>query len=651
VVGRRRLFIEPLKRAPRLSTYNGIGAAVHDEAEREPDGTYIKTHWFVVLFVPVFPLRSYLVLDGDKPGRSWRFVGQVPLSGVTFLWQRTLACAVACSVALSAVHAWDVSRHGTIYVVNGLPHEIHAAVVGAAGFDVAPNSLKSARLESGPQTLELSMNGHVIETGKLLVARGRDLVVWNVLNAALIYQEAVTYTAVDNRPEHPARPEFYCSSPAIELGAVDYAFTDPPRSVSMPKGSSRIVRRHLGIVRDPDASCVTYLQTRGKVQDAAALALGITRALGYELRSAQRATELLMMAGNEPAAVSCARSARDANPESIPHHRIYQVLRQQLDQLPELIAEYRDRVKAEPQSVDGQYLLATLLDDDEAAALIRAGLARAPRHPYLLRAQAAQDAKRGAFESAQAHMALLREVDEVLWVDAAEQAFYPWTAGGAIPAARQLIKALAGHAGTNRDARLGYVTQAVQLARFDPMEDPAPLLDSLVTERGNPAVSDQMQARLDGGLALSASELELVRDPAARSALEIALLARTHPLLALETLQTGDRGVIERLSSVEFMLLFGEAARLDPPHPALARLLDAMSADKRTAQALVRYIREGREFPELRRMRGELRAALDLARARRPELRDEQRAELLARVAAQDVLRGPVTAARDAWEL
>jgi hypothetical protein len=49
-----------------MSTFNGIGTRYYGQRTL-PDGTYITTKWFVIFFVPLFPLGSIRILDAGYP--------------------------------------------------------------------------------------------------------------------------------------------------------------------------------------------------------------------------------------------------------------------------------------------------------------------------------------------------------------------------------------------------------------------------------------------------------------------------------------------------------------------------------------------------------------------------------------------------------
>ena len=44
-------------------TFQGIGTRLYGQREFEADGSYITTKWFVFLYVPIIPLRSFRVID------------------------------------------------------------------------------------------------------------------------------------------------------------------------------------------------------------------------------------------------------------------------------------------------------------------------------------------------------------------------------------------------------------------------------------------------------------------------------------------------------------------------------------------------------------------------------------------------------------
>ena len=63
----------PLKNGqmPSLWTYNGIGLGFSGKRDRWDDGSYVTTHCFKLIFIPVFPIRAYRVADGEEDNQYY----------------------------------------------------------------------------------------------------------------------------------------------------------------------------------------------------------------------------------------------------------------------------------------------------------------------------------------------------------------------------------------------------------------------------------------------------------------------------------------------------------------------------------------------------------------------------------------------------
>ncbi|WP_153950322.1 hypothetical protein [Cupriavidus sp. U2] len=71
--------LEPIQSAPSLRTINGIGFSLYGNTDLiRSNGSYMATYYFVVLFVPLFPLARYRVIP--SPG-GYRFLGKGKLRG------------------------------------------------------------------------------------------------------------------------------------------------------------------------------------------------------------------------------------------------------------------------------------------------------------------------------------------------------------------------------------------------------------------------------------------------------------------------------------------------------------------------------------------------------------------------------------------
>jgi hypothetical protein len=89
--------LDPISSAPSLSSINGVGFALYGSTDRNPsNGSYIATYYFVVLFIPLFPLARYRVIP---TGGGYRFLGKGPLR--TFdKWHIAITLGLLCLIFL-----------------------------------------------------------------------------------------------------------------------------------------------------------------------------------------------------------------------------------------------------------------------------------------------------------------------------------------------------------------------------------------------------------------------------------------------------------------------------------------------------------------------------------------------------------------------
>jgi tetratricopeptide (TPR) repeat protein len=79
-----------IKRTPILHTINGFGFSVFGQRDWDAETkTYVKTHCFCALFIPVLALGAYRVVEASP--RSWYFIGKEPLSMFARSWNSILA--------------------------------------------------------------------------------------------------------------------------------------------------------------------------------------------------------------------------------------------------------------------------------------------------------------------------------------------------------------------------------------------------------------------------------------------------------------------------------------------------------------------------------------------------------------------------------
>lgn len=71
--------MKPIDSAPALYTLNGCGTTIYGSRDEDAaTGSHIATLYFVLLFIPIFPIASYRVIP--RGGNSWSFLGRVPFA-------------------------------------------------------------------------------------------------------------------------------------------------------------------------------------------------------------------------------------------------------------------------------------------------------------------------------------------------------------------------------------------------------------------------------------------------------------------------------------------------------------------------------------------------------------------------------------------
>ena len=113
----------PVQDNPGLTTINGIGGMVYGRTPFAGDPEwYLTTYYFVLLFIPVFPIRRYLVKDA--PGGGWYFRASAPLTKghkihiIVSMVLATLLLAYAVVVGGNSQRTpdnSDYSRYGSRY--------------------------------------------------------------------------------------------------------------------------------------------------------------------------------------------------------------------------------------------------------------------------------------------------------------------------------------------------------------------------------------------------------------------------------------------------------------------------------------------------------------------------------------------------------
>jgi hypothetical protein len=84
--------LQPIKSTPSLFTANGCGFAMSGSRDHDEEtGTYIKTHCFTLILIPLIALRAYRVADAEQ---GWYFLGREPISAFARVWNTLLVFSI-----------------------------------------------------------------------------------------------------------------------------------------------------------------------------------------------------------------------------------------------------------------------------------------------------------------------------------------------------------------------------------------------------------------------------------------------------------------------------------------------------------------------------------------------------------------------------
>ncbi len=58
-----------------MGSFNGIGTMFYGCSDVRPDGSYVATEWFAIVYLPVVPLRSLRILEIGRQRSAGNVVG------------------------------------------------------------------------------------------------------------------------------------------------------------------------------------------------------------------------------------------------------------------------------------------------------------------------------------------------------------------------------------------------------------------------------------------------------------------------------------------------------------------------------------------------------------------------------------------------
>lgn len=286
---------------------------------------------------------------------------------------------VAAALVLGiGVALWRYGRFNDVHVVNGFSVPLDVTIDGvSSGKTVNPNGHVVFRsVSAGTHVIEAKREGKSVETTLVFVKGGSHDLVYNIGGAAPVVWEKIAYT----KSSTPQQPQWtmYCGRRFIELDGVDYAFVEPPRTIST-KGGGTVYKTHLAVDEGGLKTCETWALDKGtpdmwadwqlleaKLDPKKALDAVYELVRQGEWREAQRLLE-----------------ARLEKEPSFELHRLYQSVLVSSGQREKAVAKYRRAPTDEKATEVDLFLAARPMPAKEKLAWLDQALQRFPESGWL----------------------------------------------------------------------------------------------------------------------------------------------------------------------------------------------------------------------------------------------------------------------------
>jgi molecular chaperone DnaK len=143
--------LSPISSAPSLYTLNGFGFTLYGNSDSDAETrSYVTTHYFVALFIPIFPIARYRVIH-EADGR-YRFLGKLPLRAAD-RWHLWLAIIAIIAVIVASNASSNTSSNS--YRTNSAPN-----------FSSAPSSSSTYSPVTSSRNSQLSNIKSQIDAGR-----------------------------------------------------------------------------------------------------------------------------------------------------------------------------------------------------------------------------------------------------------------------------------------------------------------------------------------------------------------------------------------------------------------------------------------------------------------------------------------------------
>ncbi|MFL5320142.1 MAG: tetratricopeptide repeat protein [Myxococcaceae bacterium] len=673
----RRLFVHG-SGAPSLFTLNGFGTKIYGKSDEGSDGTYVTTLFFTALFIPVIPIKQYLVRH--EGGNRYAFFGTVPSSPAIKAWQWVtlggpaalfvlvlLAGMVGAATGAGGSTGGGSSGSGsigsyfggqTVYLTNGLDVPLKVVLKDEKdpaknkSWKVESNSHTSADLPTGKVDLAITSVDDVELSHEEVTIPSGSFVAYNIYASAPVYAEGAIYTkyAPPKGQEEKEEYHYFTGQTLITYSGIEYPFSDPPKSVSMGEDSTKQTIWYTGIEKGGWLSTIFLLEKDKKSDEAEKLAEAVILAEPEDHVAQTFARYYVKKYKGTEGAAELGSKMVELWPNSLEAHRFYQDYAQLAGKESEMLAKYKDMYEKEKGPWTG-YLYARIAPAGEGAALLEELTQKYPKEAYLHRSYGWMLLNGGKYEDALSEMEESLRLDPEHHTDMLGYHAKALVALGKTDEAAKLIEEQEDgkKTPTFQNALLyGQIAKAAGGKLAHEGDYYLNLRANDTAKSIDPLADGVWYDMVVTGKAVTTKELDTIESPSKRDAIEVMNAAMKNPKEALQIARELPTDSLEQVDPGMLTMLALEFERTGDAKDA-DRIFKAMPELARHHEEMKAFVKTGKGSAELRDIDLEAQAAMKIVRARAMPKSDKKRIALINEAKSQDVMKGLITHAALAW--
>jgi hypothetical protein len=647
LISERRLFAKGYKNRPCLAGLKTLGFGFLGETEKDDDGSHIALHAVIVPFaIALIPLGSYLVKSTGP--RQWHIYARVPPGIAGWLYSRGLALTLVTLLVLGAVHSYHQASTKDILLLNGFDREL-MVTLDDRHTSIGPYERLTINVRQGRVSgLAEVKNAGTIDRFEQQIGRDDKIRIWNIAGAAPLVHSAipdekntVTELVAPNLATRKAQQTMYCGTSFLEFSPVKNTFGEASAGSSLSVG--KITLEHL-----PDASvsmdnsgyglatCLEYVTEHGLEKTMANTLEAVAVMREWNIIDTQAAVKTAQLVSGKHA-IRVAKRALQSHPESIPHERLYQQVREEAGQHQMILAEYAAHAGKEPESARAQYLYAVLLTGHVGLDAMQQANLKFPQDSTVLSSLAWRKAIHADYAGASKDLMQLRKLSPK-----AADALFDVEVNVLLALGRQLEALNLINASARDKTSEHRASRAADFALVAKQvnTNPEHWLAQLPVAGKHAGSVDFYRVR--AGLTIQDTANLASQD------IRLALALRNNPVQAVRQARLMKRYQLSHLARDQMSLLYAEAVRVaDPALIAMTRTALLLSpAENDLLQQFIRG--EAVEITDAD-IAIEIQSAAYFIRSRNQQISAQERASLRHKAEKIDFMRGIISTALRQW--